>query len=159
MKKKKLLIVMDTNVLISGLGCPGGNEGQILDKVRRGQIGLALSPDLFGEYLKSTQAALVQINRMRTARQLRKLSATEARRIVRALLNCAAIGEPSEEQDRQADTIVKQRKDAKVAAIALLAETVIVSGNVKDFKPGMDSGMIVVIEPATFAGLLSLGLI
>lgn len=42
--------VLDTNVLVSALLSPFGNEAQVLDAVRRGRIAPCLSKEILAEY-------------------------------------------------------------------------------------------------------------
>jgi putative PIN family toxin of toxin-antitoxin system len=85
-----LRIVLDTNVLVSGLAYPGGVPGRIVAAWRQGSLEVALSRYLLDELAR----VLPRLPRVR-------LSAAEIRDLCDSFLFLADLVEPEETEDRK----------------------------------------------------------
>ncbi len=132
-------VVLDTNVLISALGWPGGNEYKIVQSGFKKILTLVLSPEILEEF------------KIVALRPKFEFSPEEIDEFISALLEVSDIVQPEEKfsvvlQDPTDDKIV----DAAVAGKA----SFIVSGdkhllNLNEFKG------IKIIRPAAFVEVLS----
>lgn len=84
----RLRVVLDTNVLVSGLAYPAGNPGRILNAWRQGALDLVLSKFILDEMAR----VLPRLSRI-------KLSPAEIRDLADSFLFMADIVEPSAELD------------------------------------------------------------
>jgi putative PIN family toxin of toxin-antitoxin system len=113
-----MIIVLDTNVLVSGLMSPGNPPGRIIDLLRAGELSLAIDDRIFSEY-----SAVLSREYFR-----RFFSLTEKDLIldfishdsVRVLCTETLAGLPDEE-------------DACFLEVAYTAQVPLITGNVKHF--------------------------
>lgn len=160
MKRRPLSVIIDTNVIFSGLASPGDNPpGKLLARLKAGQYRLALSSDLYTEYLEISLAKRDLINDIRRRRRAVELSAGGLKKALRGLLHHADIVDPDAKTLHEAAKLVTDKGDVMVAALSLATGSLIVTGNDDDFDPGIKAGKLIVLSPAAFAGMLERGLL
>jgi putative PIN family toxin of toxin-antitoxin system len=127
-------LVLDTNVLVSGMINPAGPPGRIVDRVRIGALTLVVDDRILAEYTRV-------LRRRRFAgyfsnSQVRDVLAflyAEAERMVAGI----AVGE------------LPDPEDTPFLEIALTAEVPLVSGNLADFPGELRRGAMV-LSPAEY---------
>jgi len=102
----KLRVVLDTNVLVSGLAYPRGTPARILGACQQGSVDLVLSRYILDELIR----VLPRLTRIR-------LSPTEISDLADSLLFRAEIVEPSDERD----ATLRDENDQKVLGTLLAA--------------------------------------
>jgi putative PIN family toxin of toxin-antitoxin system len=113
-------VVLDTNVLVSALLSPFGNEAQALDAVRMGRIIPCLSAKILGEYAEVL------------ARPKFGFSSDEIHGLAGLLQSVGIMFEPASAAGASTDP-----KDEEFIACALEADAeFIVTGNKRHFPPG-----------------------
>jgi uncharacterized protein len=100
-----LSIVLDTNVVVSGLAYPASVPGKIVGAWRRGALRVVLSRYILDEVAR----VLPRLTRI-------SMNATEIRDLVDSLLFLAEIVEPS---DLQPDEALRDRNDAPILGTLL----------------------------------------
>jgi putative PIN family toxin of toxin-antitoxin system len=100
-------VVLDTNVLVSGLAYPQSAPGRIVGAWRRGGLDVVLSKYILDEMAR----VLPRLRRI-------KLSAAEIRDLADSFLFMAEIVEPSEEVDQA----LRDKADAPVLGTLLAAK-------------------------------------
>jgi uncharacterized protein len=103
-----LRIVLDTNVLVSGLAYPASIPGQIVTLWRQGGLAVVLSHYILDE----TARVLPRLSRI-------KLSAAEIRDLIDTLSFQADIVEPSPESETAPDLTLRDKKDQPVLGTLL----------------------------------------
>lgn len=93
-----LRVVLDTNVLVSGLAYPGSIPGRIVNLWRQGGLDVALSRFILDEVVR----VLPRLSRI-------QLSADEIRDMVDSLMFLADIVEPDAEEDESLRDVADQK--------------------------------------------------
>jgi putative PIN family toxin of toxin-antitoxin system len=127
-------IVLDTNVLVSGLYNPYGTPGRILDLILSGQVQLLYDDRILGEYLDVM------------ARPQLELDSSLAQAVVQyfRLSGERVTGLPL------ADTTLPDSDDAPFSEIAISGNAdALVTGNMKHFSALKDRGVLV-LSPSQF---------
>jgi putative PIN family toxin of toxin-antitoxin system len=129
-----LKLVLDTNVLISGMINPSGAPGRIVDRIRLGGLTLCVDDRILAEYARV----------LRRPRFARYFNTAQARDILAFLyaesdLVVAAV----------TVTGLPDPDDAPFLEVALTAQTPLVSGNLADFPAGLRHDAAVLL-PAEF---------
>lgn len=128
-----LRVVLDTNVLVSGLAYPGSIPGCIIYIWRQGGLDVALSRYILDE----TTRVLPRLSRM-------DLNSTEIRDLVESLMFLADIVEPDDQQD----TNLRDPADQQVLATFRAAQAEYLITGDKDL---LELGeMYPIVTPATF---------
>jgi putative PIN family toxin of toxin-antitoxin system len=102
-----LRVVLDTNVLVSGLAYPQGTPGRIVSAWQRGGLDVVLSKYILNELVR----VLPRLTRV-------KLTAAEIRHLADSFLFLAEIVEPSGE----IDAALRDRADAPVLGTLLASQ-------------------------------------
>jgi putative PIN family toxin of toxin-antitoxin system len=102
-----LRVVLDTNVLVSGLAYPGGLPGRILSAWQQGSLNLVLSRYILDEMVR----VLPKLARI-------PMSPAEIRALAESFMLQAEIVEPSAELDEE----LRDRKDQPVLGTLLAAQ-------------------------------------
>jgi putative PIN family toxin of toxin-antitoxin system len=118
--RPKMLIVLDTNVLVSGLLKKNSKPAKILDLVTDGKIQVAVDQRILSEY------------RQVLARPKLKITATNARAVL-VYISIAGLSVSAPPLDLQ-DVVIQDLMDLPFAevAVAVMAQAV-VTGNTKHF--------------------------
>lgn len=135
---RPLLIVLDTNVLVSALLKRASKPGQVLDLVLAGKIRLAFDMRLFDEYQVVCGRPKFDINQSHAAAVLAYLQVTGLRvDMSGSFSNVPQMIDPS---------------DQPFADIAVASQVdVLVTGNIRHFV-GLDQAGVSVQTPAQFLG-------
>lgn len=129
-----MTIVLDTNVLVSGLIVADHPPGRIVDLIRAGEVRLALDDRVAAEY--EEVLARPYIRRYFTVREKERVLAF----ILSDSVQCVCTGRIEGLPDK---------KDAPFAETALAAQAPLITGNLKHFPSGA-CREIVVMTPAQF---------
>ncbi len=138
--KNNPLIVLDTNVLVSGLcRCENSSSYKILKSVQKGEIPLALNQKLFLEY----ESVLYR-------KEIRKLIGTtkeEVTMILNALLSIAC----KSESYYMWRPNLKDESDNFVLEVAISTSALLITKNLKDFRSGdLKFPGLVILTPEKF---------
>jgi putative PIN family toxin of toxin-antitoxin system len=130
--------VLDTNVLISALAFPGSKPDQILDRVRRHELQLIVSPFI----LEETRRILV--------RKLGLGQATAAA-LIRTLSNLAEMVHPA----KRLHLVTAKDDDNRVLECAIAGEAdFLVTGDRTHLLPLQSVGRARIVSPADFLSIL-----
>ena len=137
------IVVLDTNVLVAGLGRREGSPSfQILQNIQKGSIPLVLTQKLFLEY----ESVLTRKAIMR----LIDLSSEEVRLVLDALL---ALAQKSEASYLWRPNLPDE-KDNFVLEAAVATAALIITKNIADFKRGeLKFSDLIVLTPQQFCNL------
>jgi putative PIN family toxin of toxin-antitoxin system len=131
-------VVLDTNVLISALAFPGSKPDQILERVRRGELQLILSPFILAE----TQRILVS-----------KLgvAAGTATALIRSLTDLAEVVHPA----KRVHLVKAKEDDNRILECAVVGEAdVLVTEDKAHLLPLLSVGKTRILSPADFLPML-----
>lgn len=131
-----MMLVMDTNVLVSGVLSPYGPPGQLLDMVLDGALTLVLSPPILEEY----RAVLLRPRFQFDTQQINTLLDT----LDNTSLHVAPLPWPLPLPDMDDETFIA------TAATALVP---LVTGNLADYPPACRGGVLVQSPREFFDGL------
>jgi len=132
-------VVLDTNVLVSGVLSPYGPPGRLLDLVLAGDLVLVVDDRLLSEY-----AAVL-------ARPRFGLPAAQVAAFMRHLRTAAeAVGA------RALDIALPDADDVPFPEVAAAGEAALVTGNARHFRPARGRGRhaVRVVSPREVLGLL-----
>ena len=131
-------IVLDTNVVVSGLLTPGGTCGKILDTIEQGKVVVCLDDRIWDEYWDVLH------------RPKFKLPPGDSEKILEVL---ALLGQRIDDYpDTQG---LPDQDDACFLEVALGGgASYIVTGNLRDFPPALCRGMKI-LSPQRFLDLLA----
>jgi putative PIN family toxin of toxin-antitoxin system len=132
-------LVLDTNVLLSGMINPAGPPGQILDRIRTGRLVLVVDDRILAEYTQVLRRPRFAAYFSRA--QLRDAVAFLHADSIRVIAEHVVSGLPDPD-------------DAPFLELALTADAPLVTGNLKDFPKAKRTGATV-LSPAEFVGLLA----
>jgi len=131
-------IVLDTNVLISALAFPGSKPDQLLDRIRRGELELFISPFILSELYRVLQ-------------QKFRLPKREAATRVRAIRSIAQLVEPGE----RVTVVTAVDDDNRILECALAAQAeFLVTGDREHLLPLGTFGNTRIVAPAELLDLL-----
>lgn len=131
-------IVLDTNVLISGLAFPGSKPDQILHRIRSGEIELFISPFILSEL-------------ERVLREKFRFSKREARARMRAIRSIAHLVHPTE----RITVVTANDDDNRILECALAAQAeFLVTGDQEHLLPLGSYRDTKIVTPAHFLDLL-----
>ena len=126
-------VVLDTNVVVSGLLTPMGHCGQILDLVMDGSVRLCIDGRILGEYREVPRRPRLGIKSENVERIL-------------AVLRMGPTPKPL-------PVVLPDPDDLPFLEVAAADGAVLVTGNLKHFPPKSRSG-VTVMPPAEFLKLL-----
>lgn len=127
-------VVLDTNVLLSALVFPGSKPDQVLQRVRRGDVELFLSPFILGE-LERILLEKFRFTKQQTAER------------VNAIRRIATLVEPTE----RVALVVAKDDDNRILECALVARAeYLVTGDKEHLLPLRSFGMTEIVTPAAF---------
>jgi putative PIN family toxin of toxin-antitoxin system len=134
-----MIVVLDTNVLVSGLMSPGNPPGRIIDLLRAGDISLAIDDRILAEY--SAVLARENFRKYFTVAEKDLILDFIVHDSIRVLCTQALQGLPDQD-------------DACFLEVALAAKTPLVTGNEKHFPLHKRQGAEV-YTPAEFIKILN----
>ncbi len=127
-------IVLDTNVLVSGLISAANPPGRIIDGIRADEIQLCVDDRIFGEYREVLERPELARWVHREDSQVILDHIRSAARYITGALTIQDLPDPD---------------DAPFAEVASMGGIPLVTGNVKHF-PGTAVGSIVILTPREF---------
>lgn len=129
-----MIIVLDTNVLVSGAINPHGPPGRIIDLLRAGELRLVADDRIISEYAEVVhRPGLAPYFADSDVEHIVEYLRSNSERVI---ATARIVGLPDED-------------DAPFLETAKVAGAVLVTGNLKHFPPKKRSGVIVE-SPATF---------
>jgi putative PIN family toxin of toxin-antitoxin system len=132
-----MLVVLDTNVLISALAFPGSKPDRVLQRIRQGEVALFLSAFILAEFQRILRAKF-----RFTTRQ------TDER--VAVIQRIATLVEPTE---RIALAVAKDDDNRILeCAVAARADS-LVTGDTEHLLPPRSIGATQIVTPAAFPAL------
>ena len=134
-----MIIVCDTNVLISATLFPGSPPDEVIQLAREGFIDLASSPEILSEF-------------KRVLREKFNTPKEEIKEITECIEGIAVIVKPI----RKINLIKQDPTDNKILECALKAEAdYIISGDTKHLQPLKEFQGIPILSPAKFLAAIS----
>ena len=134
-----MIIVCDTNVLISAALFPGSPPDEVIQLAREGFIELAASPEILSEF-------------KRVLREKFNTPKEEIKEITECIEGIAVIVKPT----RRINIIEQDPTDNKILECALKAEAdYIISGDTKHLQPLKEFQGIPILSPAKFLVAIS----
>lgn len=131
-------VVLDTNVLISALAFPGSKPDQILDRIRRGEMALFVSPFILSEL-------------ERVLREKFRFGNRAARARVSAIRSLARLVHPTE----QLTVVTANDDDNRILECALAAQAeFLVTGDAQHLLPLASYRGTKIVTPSQFLDLL-----
>ena len=127
-------LVLDTNVLLSALAFPGSKPDQVLQRVRRGDVELSLSPFILAE-LERVLHDKFRFTKRQTAER------------VNAIRRMATLVEPTE----RVALVAAKDDDNRILECALAARSeYLVTGDKEHLLPLRPIGTTKIVTPADF---------
>lgn len=134
-----MIIVCDTNILISATHFPGSSPDEVINFVREGSIELAISPEILSEF-------------ERVLKKKFGASKEEIKETTGSIKEMAVIVKPTE----KINLIKQDPTDNKILECALKAKAdYIISGDTKHLQPLKEFQGIPVLSPAQFFTVIS----
>jgi len=134
-----MIIVCDTNILISATHFPGRSPDEVINLVREGSIELAISPEILSEF-------------ERVLKKKFGASKEEIKETTGSIKEMAVIVKPTE----KINLIKQDPTDNKILECALKAKAdYIISGDTKHLQPLKEFQGIPVLSPAQFLTVIS----
>jgi len=134
-----VIIVCDTNVLISAAHFPGSPPDEIIQLVREGFMELALSPEILTEFKRILKG------KFGTPKD-------EIKQITENIKGIATIVKPT----KRINLITQDPTDTKILECALKAKAdYIISGDTKHLQPIKEFQGISILSPAKFLAAIS----
>lgn len=134
-----MIIVCDTNVLISAALFPGSPPDEVVQFVREGSIELAISPEILSEF-------------KRVLKEKFGTPEEEIKEITESIKEIATIVKPT----RRINLIKQDPTDNKILECALKAKAdYIISGDTKHLQPIKEFQGIPILPPAKFLAAIS----
>ncbi len=134
-----MIIVCDTNVLISAVLFPGGPPDEIIRLVREGFIELAISPEILSEF-------------ERILKEKFGAPKGEIKEITESIKGIAAIVKPA----GRVELIKQDPTDNKILECAIKAKAdYVISGDTKHLQPIKEFEGISILSPAKFLAAMS----
>jgi len=134
-----MIIVCDTNILISATHFPGSSPDEVINLVREGSIELAISPEILSEF-------------ERVLKKKFGASKEEIKETTGSIKEMAVIVKPTE----KINLIKQDPTDNKILECALKAKAdYIISGDTKHLQPLKEFQGIPVLSPAQFLTVIS----
>jgi putative PIN family toxin of toxin-antitoxin system len=131
-------VVLDTNVLLSALAFPGSKPDQVVQRVRRGEVELFLSPFIL------TELERILRNKFRFT----KRQTDERLAVIRRM---ATLVDPTE----RITVVAAKDDDNRILECALAAHAeYLVTGDKEHLLPLQSIGATRIVSPATFLTLL-----
>ena len=130
-------VVLDTNVLLSALAFPGSKPDQVLQRVRRGEVELFLSPFILAEF-------------ERILRDKFRFTKRQTDERVTAIRHMATLVEPTE----RITLVATKDDDNRILECALAARAdYLVTGDKEHLLPLRSVGPTQIVTPAAFLTL------
>ena len=129
-----LLVVLDTNVIVSALIKDSGNPSKIFDLVINNQIRLAYDNRIIGEYEEVLSRQELHISQSKASAVIRYIELT---------------GHYVDAESVSADGFPDQNDMPFVEVFITSKSLALVTGNFRHFKPLIDKGLLV-MTPAEF---------
>ena len=134
-----MIIVCDTNVLISAAHFPGSPPDEIIQLVRQGFMELALSPEILTEFKRILKGEF-------------GTPKDEIKQITENIKGIATIVKPT----KRINLITQDPTDNKILECALKAKAdYIISGDTKHLQPIKEFQGISILSPAKFLAAIS----
>ena len=130
-------VVLDTNVLLSALAFPGSKPDQVLQRVRRGEVELFLSPFILAEF-------------ERILRDKFRFTKRQTDERVTAIRHLATLVEPTE----RITLVAAKDDDNRILECARAARAdYLVTGDKEHLLPLRSVGLTQIVTPAAFLAL------
>ena len=130
-------VVLDTNVLLSALAFPGSKPDRVLQRVRRGEVELFLSPFILAEF-------------ERILRDKFRFTKRQTDERVTAIRHMATLVEPTE----RITLVAAKDDDNRILECALAARAdYLVTGDKEHLLPLRSVGPTQIVTPAAFLTL------
>lgn len=134
-----MIIVCDTNVLISAALFPNSPPDEIIQLVREGSIEMAISPEILSEFKRVLKGKF-------------SMPKEEIKEITESIEEIAAIVKPT----KRINLIKQDPTDNKILECALKAKAdYIISGDTKHLQPIKEFEGISILSPAKFLAAIS----